>query len=753
MLALLLFALPVDSSFEAGALKSHEWKSPTHLVATIPGQADQAGRNHQPSWFYFSIGGLGAAAGREITVDLAGLEGEYNFRRHDGSGHRNMHPAYSFDNVHWRHFDSAAWLENPSRIRVKFKPAGERIWIARIPPYTPAHLRGLLDSIQPSRDVTVAEIGRSVANRPLYQIVITDPAVPAERKKTVWIVARQHAWEAGSSWVLEGAVRFLAGVDPAAGDLRRRYIFQMTPTLDPDGVAAGGVRFNRNGYDLNRNWDVDDPVRMPEIAATRKAIEAWLGQGRAIDFFLTIHNTESADYLAGPLTAGGPAVQALAQRLNALLESATHFRSAGGLRDSARDESAPGRLNIDGWVFKRTGSPAFLMELMTDPNPALGRPPLTQDRLNFGAALPRLIDEALGGRPSGSSAFSTPVRERANAYAGTLESWLRDDIVNGYQERAARSWHRDYANAAAFVASVEPNRARYRAMLAPPALRAEGPLRRTPFTAVAGLKAEWLTLPLTGGLTAEGLLAMPANAAGKVPLVIAQHGIGSFPERVFGLEDPSGAYKAYGKALVEGGFAVLAPMNLLSIERRNRVERMARLDGTSLAGIEFQRMKLLLDAVLAGPSIDAERVGFWGISLGGMAGMYWTPLEPRIKAAVITAWFNHRRNKMAVPDARYSVFLDTAEEYSFLRGWLTEFTDSDVASLICPRPLMVQHGKADRIAHWPQVEAEFNAARLHYEKLGLADRAQLVLFDGGHEIELPSGVAFLRRWLGAGGGR
>lgn len=747
MLALLLLAASVNSSFEAGALRGHQWLSPDHLVATIPGEADQAGRNHQPSWFYFSISGI---QGRTLTVDLAGLEGEYDFRTHDGSGLRNMHPAYSFDNVHWEHFDAVEWLEKPSRIRVRFTAAHDTIWIARIAPYTLKHLAALLESIQPSRQLTVREIGRSVQNRPLHLLTITDPAIPAESKKTVWIMARQHAWEAGTSWVFEGAVRFLLSIDPAAHNLRSRYVFQMVPVSDPDGVALGGVRFNRNGYDLNRNWDVSDPVKMPEIAAVKKAMEDWLAQGRKIDFFLTIHNTESVDYLSGPLTAGGPVVRALAERLNASLQGSTSFHSPSGLRDHGESAPAAGRMNVDPWVFAHTGAPAFLMELMTDPNPKLGRPPLTQDRLNFGAALVRLIDEALVNPAIDSRVPSTAKRERNTAYGSTLESYLRDDIVSGYDARAARFWHRDYSSVSAFLESVEPNRARYRTMLAPPDLHATGRLRREPFTAVPGLRAEWVTLPLSSGLTAEALLAMPVKAAGKVPLVIAQHGIESYPEKVFGLEDPQGGYKAYGKALVERGFAVLAPMNLFTIERRNRVERLARLDGTSLAGIEFLRMKLLLDAVLADPAIDSDRVGFWGISLGGKAGMYWTPLEPRIKASIITAWFNHRRNKMAVPDARYSCFLDTTEEYAFLRGWLTEFTDSDVASLICPRPLMVQHGKRDSIAYWPQVEEEFNAARSHYEKLGLKDRAQLVLFEGGHEIELPSGLEFLTRWLAPG---
>lgn len=751
MLAFLLLALTVSTSFESGSLKSSKWESPTHLVATVQGQADAAGRNYQPSWFYFSVDGFNdpSVKGREITVDLAGFEGEYNFQPHDGSAHRNVHPAYSYDNLHWQFFETTEWLDKPARIRVKFQPRGERIWIARIPPYTLTQLGELVRSIETWRWVTVREFGRSVRNRPLQLITITDPTVPIEKKKTVWLMARQHAWESGTSWVFEGAARFLAGVAPAAAELRRRYVFQMIPTLDPDGIAAGGVRFNRNGYDLNRNWDVDDARQMPEIAATRKAMEAWVAEGHSIDFFLTMHNTESADYLSGPASAENAAANAIGERLNTLLKTSTHFSPADGLRDSAAGEKARGRLTVDRWVFSKTGAPAFLMELMTNPSPAFGRPPLTNDRLNFGAALPRLIDEALTNAPASVSHYSTPIRERLNAYEGTLERWLRDDIVNGYPAREAKFWHRDYTSVAAYLKSVEPNRTRYRAMFVLPGLKPEGALRRTPFTRIPGIRAEWVTLPLSGGVVAEGLLAVPENAHGKVPLIIAQHGIDSYPERVFGLEDESGVYKAYGRALVEQGFAVLAPMNLSSIERRNRVERLARLDGTSLAGVEFERMKLLLDAVLADPAIDQERIGFWGISLGGMAGMYWTPLEPRIKASIITAWFNHRRNKMAVPDSRYSVFLDTDEEYVFLRDWLTEFTDSDVASLICPRPLMVQHGKKDGIAYWPQVVEEFNAARSHYEKLGIGDRAQLVMHEGKHEIELGSGLAFLKRWLGS----
>jgi hypothetical protein len=251
-----------------------------------------------------------------------------------------------------------------------------------------------------------------------------------------------------------------------------------------------------------------------------------------------------------------------------------------------------------------------------------------------------------------------------------------------------------------------------------------------------------------GPLKAEALLAIPRKNSGPVPLVIAQHGIGSYPERVFGIGDDTNQYHDYGNALLKEGFAVLAPFNLRTVHLRNRIERLARLADTTLPGIEFARMQALLTEVLKDPKIDKDRIGMWGISLGGMATMFWMPLEPRISCGVVTAWFNHRRNKMVIPDERYSCFLETEEEHAFFRGWLTEFTDSDAISLICPRPLQIQHGKGDGIAWWPQVIEEFDVSKTHYEKLQIANRIELVIHEGRHEIELESGIRFFNRWLG-----
>jgi len=337
---------------------------------------------------------------------------------------------------------------------------------------------------------------------------------------------------------------------------------------------------------------------------------------------------------------------------------------------------------------------------------------------------------------------------RTDAYEKQLENYLRHYLVKEYDARALEAWRRDYSSPEALERSVEPNRRRWEAVLSPPVLSKSGPLKRKPY-ALNEIQGEWIELPL-GMLSAEAVLVFPAGASEKkpVPIVIVQHGIGSTPESAFS----PGGYHEYAKGLLKAGFAVLSPLNLRSIERRNNIERYARLAATSLPGIELVRLQHLLDVVLADPRIDSERVGMWGVSLGGMATMFWMPLEPRIKAGVVSGWFNERRNKMAVPDERYSSF-SPREEHAFFNGWLSEFSDCDVVSMIAPRPLMLQHGKKDNIAHWPQVVEEYNKAAIHYQNLNMPQRIELTLHEGGHEAIVEDGVRFMTTWLKPSSGK
>ncbi|MBI1357171.1 MAG: hypothetical protein GC160_22760 [Acidobacteria bacterium] len=391
MLPLLLLALTVSADFEGGNIGPVEQVADDHVRVHVNGESDQDGRNHQPSWFYFQLDGV---KGRTVTVDIGGLEGEYNYRKHDGSGLRNTLPSYSFDNQRWRAVETSEWLTDPSRIRIRIEAGdADRVWIARQPPYTFSRLEALLDDLAgPALRREI--VGRSPQGRPLWLLSVTDPAAPDEGKKTVWLMARQHSWESGTSWALEGALRFLASDDPEAAALRRTTLFRIIPMPDPDGVARGGVRFNRSGYDINRNWDTANPEKMPEIFALRAQIRQWLDAGRAIDVFLTLHNTERVDYIQGGLERGGDRVRSMAAYIWEELSRRTHFHSPEGPRESLAQQPDPGRQTVDQWLTLERGVPAYLIELMVDRNPKIARPPSVEDRLSFGRELAKILAEA-----------------------------------------------------------------------------------------------------------------------------------------------------------------------------------------------------------------------------------------------------------------------------------------------------------------------------------------------------------------------
>jgi hypothetical protein len=161
---------------------------------------------------------------------------------------------------------------------------------------------------------------------------------------------------------------------------------------DPDGVAHGGVRFNRNGYDLNRNWDSIDPVKMPEIASQHRAILAWVDSGHRIDAFLSLHNDERGESLEAPAGA-----RPLASRILQILTDTTTFNPTAPLSDSGLTTTPgkPGRMHVGQGLYHERKLPAMLMEQMVEYNSKLGRCPTATDRAEFGAGLVRAFDAAL----------------------------------------------------------------------------------------------------------------------------------------------------------------------------------------------------------------------------------------------------------------------------------------------------------------------------------------------------------------------
>lgn len=389
--ALLAFAaITFHSDFEAGNIGRVEPAGPDHYRCHVLGEFDQDKRNRQASWYYFRIDG---ARGRTLTLDLVDLPGEYNYRPNRGAIIAQTRPFYSEDGKAWRPLD-AEYDEAVPLLRVRVRPTANRVWIAHQPPYTNEHLMRLLADVRAKPGFSVRSVGRTVKSREIPLVTITDPAAPDAAKRVIWLLFRQHAWESGSSWAGEGAIRYVTGPSDDAARLRRENIFRIFPMCDPDGVARGGVRFNAYGYDLNRNWDVADPVKMPEIAAQRRAILEWVDGGRRVDMLLSLHNDETPEYIEGP---PGQEFLPLARRFERLLSASPVFAPTkpAGLTAVSTTPEKPGRMTVYQGLYHDRKLPAFLIELMVVKHPKSGRVPGIEDRMRFGEDLVRAMAQAV----------------------------------------------------------------------------------------------------------------------------------------------------------------------------------------------------------------------------------------------------------------------------------------------------------------------------------------------------------------------
>jgi hypothetical protein len=385
-------AVRFNTAFEGGAMGDIEVVGETTFRIGVPGQQDERGRNRQATWFYFRMDNV---RGRELTITLTGFApGEYNDKP---SAHMNGEPkpVFSFDNEHWQQITDMAWDAAKSEGTLHLRPETDSVWLAFVPPYTHARLVRLLQDVAKSSYARVEIVGRSVLGRDLPVVTVTDFSKPDAGKKTIWLQARDHAWESPTSFIMEGALKFAVSDEAAAKALRENYLLVFTPMVDPDGSALGRVRFNANGWDFNRHWDeVDlrDPVwleRMPEIWYYKKAVRDYAATGRRIALLVHLHNTAS-EYM----TAEAPTAEdvPMLQHFSEILIAKTQFEPARPMQLNPGFSLRPGT-RTPWWVEYRV--PLVLIESRVAPGKKVHGYPTAEQRTAFGPELLQAMAEAV----------------------------------------------------------------------------------------------------------------------------------------------------------------------------------------------------------------------------------------------------------------------------------------------------------------------------------------------------------------------
>ncbi len=137
--------------------------------------------------------------------------------------------------------------------------------------------------------------------------------------------------------------------------------------------------------------------------------------------------------------------------------------------------------------------------------------------------------------------------------------------------------------------------------------------------------------------------------------------------------------------------------------------------------------------------VDAANVGAMGISGGGMHAFFSAAMDSRIKAAVISGYFC---------DWRHSILAMFHCTCNFVPGLLNLGELSDLAGLIAPRPLLVEHGTRDDIFPIEHVKRTVGKAKRAWELLGDEDALKTDYFEGRHRINGPAAYEFLANHLG-----
>ncbi|MFM8583314.1 MAG: hypothetical protein ACKOFW_17735, partial [Planctomycetaceae bacterium] len=303
-----------------------------------------------------------------------------------------------------------------------------------------------------------------------------------------------------------------------------------------------------------------------------------------------------------------------------------------------------------------------------------------------------------------------------------MQSPLDEVMVDGIDRFALRAiteagqarsklWNRDYTNHAAYEHSVAANRDRLRVTLGVVDQRVAATGLELLATAtrdeVAGRSplfvARAVRWPVLDGVTAEGLLLDPIHP--PVARVVALPDADWSPEQFSGLSEGLAPAQQLARRLVENGCQVLVPMvvnreqtfsghsdvRFTNQPHREFIYRQAFEMGRHIIGYEVQKVLAGVDEFirLNEQTQNELPIGVAGIGEGGLLAQYSSAVDTRISATWVGGYFGPRDHLWEEPI------------YRNVWALLREFGDSDLASLIAPRGLIIEAGRAPEVSGPP----------------------------------------------------
>ena len=264
-------------------------------------------------------------------------------------------------------------------------------------------------------------------------------------------------------------------------------------------------------------------------------------------------------------------------------------------------------------------------------------------------------------------------------------------------------WHRDFKSPEAYEKSVATNRQHLRKLIG--AVDARLPVTELEFISTTRrpaklgeserFTAHLVRWPVFDGVFGEGLLLEPKTP--PLAAVIALPDADQTPEQIAGFAADLAPAAQFARRLADAGCLVLVPTLINRADtfsgsaklkrftnqpHREWIYRQAFEVGRHVIGYEVQKVLAAIDWLATNSS---SRIGVAGYAEGGLIALHAAALNPRIDAALVSGYFDNRDALWQEPIYR-NVF-----------GLLREFGDAEIASLIAPRALVIEHSDAPKI--------------------------------------------------------
>jgi dienelactone hydrolase len=259
-----------------------------------------------------------------------------------------------------------------------------------------------------------------------------------------------------------------------------------------------------------------------------------------------------------------------------------------------------------------------------------------------------------------------------------------------------------------------------------------------------------VVLDVWPGVFAYGILLVPKNLqpGERRPVVVCQHGLEGRPQETTDPKSDSHFYHRFAARLADEGFITYSPQNpYIGKDRFRIIQRKGHPLKLSLFSFILGQHARTLEWLSSLPFVDAQRIGFYGLSYGGKTAVRVPPLLNGYALSICSGDFNEWVWKTTSLESSYSYML--TPEYDMLEfDFANAVNYSLLADLMAPRPFMVERGHNDQVAPDEWVAYEYAKVRRFYDvNMKMPDATRIEFFTGPHTIHAEGTFEFLRHHL------